>query len=171
MKNIKIELKWAILFTIAYLTWMLLEKTLGWHDEKVDNQYWLRFFYIPISILFYFLALKESRRRIYHKHISWLQAFWNGLLLAFFIVLLVPFSQYIIHTYLSPEFFPNMIKYSVNNELLTLEEAEAEYNLRSYIFGSMITAAIAGTIASGLVAIFVSRLKEEPLTDDEFENE
>jgi len=170
MKNIKIELKWAILFTISYLTWMLLEKTLGWHDEKIDNQYWLRFFYIPISILFYFLALKESRRRIYQKQITWLQAFWNGLLLAFFIVLLIPVSQYIIHTYLSPEFLPNMIQYSVKNDLMTVEEANAEYNLRSYIFGSMITGAIAGTIASGLVAIFVSRLKEESL-DDEFEEQ
>lgn len=167
MKNIRIELKWAVLFTISYLTWMLLEKTLGWHDENISNQYWLRFFYIPISILFYFLALKESRRRIYQEHISWLQAFWNGLLLAFFIVLLVPASQYVIHTHISPEFFENMIAYNVENGLMSREEAEENFTLQSYIYGSAITAAIAGTIASALVAVFVSRLKQEKNTSPE----
>ena len=65
MKNIKIEFKWAIIFTIMTLVWMLLEKTLGWHDEKIADHYWLTLLFIPIAIFMYLLALREKRRQIH----------------------------------------------------------------------------------------------------------
>ncbi len=38
MKNYALELKWAINFSIASLLWMILEKTLGWHDQYLAKQ-------------------------------------------------------------------------------------------------------------------------------------
>lgn len=37
MKNIKIEIKWALIFVVMMLAWMMMEKSLGWHDEKIAD--------------------------------------------------------------------------------------------------------------------------------------
>lgn len=36
MHNIRIEVKWAVLFSIMSLAWMLLEKLSGLHEKYID---------------------------------------------------------------------------------------------------------------------------------------
>ena len=62
MKNIKIELKWAFIFILTMLLWMLFEKSMGWHDEKIaDHATYTNFFAIP-AILVYVFALLDKKR-------------------------------------------------------------------------------------------------------------
>ena len=37
MKNIKIEIKWAIIFAVMGLVWMFIEKLVGLHNEHIDK--------------------------------------------------------------------------------------------------------------------------------------
>ena len=37
MKKIYIEIKWAFIYSITLLAWMLLENTLGWHQERIAD--------------------------------------------------------------------------------------------------------------------------------------
>jgi peptidoglycan/LPS O-acetylase OafA/YrhL len=157
MKNLKIELKWAIVFTIALLAWMFLEKTLGWHEENIADHYWLTLLFMPIAILMYVLALREKRRRYYDKKMTWLQGFLSGLMVSVFVALLSPVAQYVTHNYITPEYFPNIIEYSVTNEIMTLKAANEYFNIQSYMLQSAIGALAIGAITSAIVAVFMRR--------------
>jgi hypothetical protein len=157
MKKIQIELKWAIVFTIMSLAWMLLEKTLGWHDENISDHYWLTLLFIPFAILMYVLEIREKRRRYYNKKITWKQAFLSGALMSVFVALLSPISQYITHNYITPEYFNNVIEYSTTNELMTIEKANEYFNITSYMLQAAIGALVVGVITSAIVALFMRR--------------
>lgn len=157
MKHIRIELKWAVIFTIMTLAWMLLEKTLGWHDEDIADHYWLTLLFIPFAVFMYVLEIREKRRRFYNKKISWRQAFLSGLLMSVFVALLSPLAQYITHNYITPEYFKNVIDYSVTNKLMTIEAANSYFNINSYILQSVLGALIGGITTSAIVAVFMRR--------------
>ncbi len=157
MKNLRIEFKWAIIFTIATLAWMLLEKTLGWHDEQIANHDWLTFLFLPFIVLMYVLALREKRRRYYNKKITWKQAFLAGLMVSIFAAALSPLAQYITHNYITPEFFVKVKDYSVTNKLMTVNAVNDYYNITNYIMQAALSSLIGGTIISAVLAFFMKR--------------
>lgn len=156
-KNAKIELKWAIVFTILTLAWMLLEKTLGFHDEKIADNYWLTILFVPIGVFMFVLAMRETRRRVHNRKMTWLQGFLSGFVLAVFIAVLSPLSQYITHNFITPEYFENVKDYSVTNNLMNIGEANDYFNMNNYLWQSFFGALIGGTVTSAIVAIFMRR--------------
>jgi hypothetical protein len=159
MKVIQIELKWAVLITVATLAWMLLEKTLGWHDAQIANHYWLTLLFFPILIFFYTLAIREKRRKYYKGNMSWLQGFSSGLILSAFLALLSPAAQYVTHRYISPDYFDAIIQHSVATNTMSLEEAKQYFTLQSYILQAAIGAIVGGIVISAVVAVFLKRRK------------
>ncbi|PKA82157.1 uncharacterized protein DUF4199 [Ulvibacter sp. MAR_2010_11] len=157
MKKITIELKWAIIVTALTLCWMLLEKTLGWHDEDIADHFWLTLFFLPFLVLMYVLALREKRRRYYHKKISWKQAFLSGVVMSIFVALLSPLGQYITHNYITPEYFNNVIDYSVTNNNMTIKKANDYFNINNYMMQAAIGSLVGGIVISAVVAIFLRR--------------
>ena len=157
MKNLKIEFKWAIIFTITTLAWIFLEKTLGWHDEKIAHHYWLSMLFLPVAIFMYVLALREKRRRYYNKTMTWMQGFLCGLMVSVFAAALSPLGQYLTHHYITPEYFPNIIDYSVTSELMTLKNANAYFNMNNYMMQTAIGVLVGGAVISAIAAIFIRR--------------
>jgi membrane glycosyltransferase len=157
MKKIYIEFKWAVIFTIALLSWMLLEKTLGWHEEQIADQWWLTLLFLPFAVLLYLLALREKRRRVYGGKLSWLQGFISGVILSVFVALLSPLAQYITQNYITPQYFNNVIEYSITNDLMTRNKANDYFNINSYIWQSILGALGFGITTAALVAIFARK--------------
>ena len=154
MKKIKIEIKWGLLFILSGLIWMILEKSLGWHDALLEKHATYTLFYAPIAIAIYVFALLDKKRNFYQGRMNYLQGFISGLIITLVVVILTPLSQYISHEYISPEYFPNIIKLSVESGQMTQEEAEGHFTLMSYIHQSLIFATFMGVITSAVVAIF-----------------
>ena len=159
MKKIVIAFKWAIIFTITMLSWMLLEKTWGWHEEQIENHQWLTLLFTPFAILMYLLEMREIRRRVYGGKMTWLQGFVSGIILSIFVTLLSPLGQYITHNFITPEYFNNVIEYSVTNDLMTREKANEYFNINSYMWQSAIGAFAFGIAIAAVVAIFVGKSK------------
>ena len=157
MKKITIELKWAIIFTIVTLCWMLLEKTLGWHDEQIADHAWLTLFFMPFAVLMYVLLMREKRRRVFKNTLSWKQGFIAGLIMTVFVTILSPLSQYITHNYITPKYFENVKNYSVTNDLMTIEVANEYFNFNNYMMQAAIGAFVIGIVTSAFVAIFMKR--------------
>ena len=154
MKNIRIEIKWGILFILSGLLWMWFEKVMGWHDVHIDQHATYTMLYAPIAIAIYVFALLDKKRNFYRGKMSYLQGFISGLIITLVVVILSPFSQYLTSEYISPDFFQNMIHYSVESGALTQEAAEANFNLKNYLVMSVIGAAALGLITSAIVALF-----------------
>lgn len=157
MRKVKIEIKWAVIFTITILCWMLLEKTFGWHEEQIADHSWLTFLFAPFAIFLYLLCLREKRRRVYGREMTWWQGFTSGLKLTVFIALLSPLAQYITHNYITPEYFNNVIEYSVTNDLMTRTKANDYFHINNYMWQSAFGALGLGTGTAAIVAFFVRK--------------
>ena len=159
MKNIRIELKWAVIFMLMGLAWMLLEKLVGLHSTHIDKHaLYTNLVAIP-AILIYYLALRDKRDNFYNGYMSYGQGFFAGAIMTLFIAILSPFSQYITSTFITPEFFPNIIDFVVDEGKMSREAAEAYFNLNSYIWQALIGSLFMGIVTTAVVTLFVYRKK------------
>ncbi|WP_343849958.1 DUF4199 domain-containing protein [Algoriphagus jejuensis] len=155
MKNIKIEIKWGVLFILIGLIWMVFEKTMGWHDVHIDQHATYSMFFAPIAIAIYVFGLIDKKRNFYHGRMSYMQGFVAGLIITLIVVILTPLSQYITSTFITPEFFNNVIAYSVSSGAMEQVAAEEYFNLKNYIIQGTVFAAVMGLITSAVVAAFL----------------
>lgn len=160
MKNLKIELKWAVIFIVMQLSWMLMERILGYHHEKIDQHVTISSFIFIPAILIYVLALIDKRRNYYKGTMNYLQGFITGLFITLFVSLVSPLTQLFVSTVISPEYFPNIIAYSVKEGIMTQEAAEAYFSLKNYIFQTIIATPIMGIMTSALVALFTIKKRK-----------
>lgn len=159
MKNIGIEIKWGVIFILVTLAWMMLEKSLGWHDVHIDQHAVLTNLFAIPAIVIYVLAMRDKKKNYYHGQITYLQAFLSGLVVTIIVTILSPFAQYITLEYITPQYFTNIISYSVEKGELTQSDAENWFNLKSYMIQATIGALIMGLITSAIVAIFIKSKK------------
>ncbi|HOQ49762.1 MAG TPA: DUF4199 domain-containing protein, partial [Candidatus Kapabacteria bacterium] len=129
MNKIKIEIKWAVIFSIVALLWMVLEKLSGLHGKYIDYQMYLTNLFAIPAIITMVLALKEKKNRFYNGQMNYLQGLISGVILSIFIALLSPLTQRITSYVITPEYFPNVIKRSVElGYYKSIEEAESYFN-------------------------------------------
>lgn len=160
MKNLKIELKWALIFIIMQLSWMLMERILGYHHEKIDQHVIISSLVFIPSILIYVLALIDKRKNYYNGTMNYLQGFISGLFITLFVSLVSPLTQIFVSTVISPDYFTNIIAYSVKEDIMTQEAAEAYFNLKHYIYLTVISTPIMGLMTSALIALFTIKKRK-----------
>ncbi|MCU0328360.1 MAG: DUF4199 domain-containing protein [Chitinophagales bacterium] len=156
MKLVRIELKWALIFSLVSLLWMILEKISGLHGKNIDyHMYLTNLFALPaISVIV--LALKDKKMNFYSGQMSYQKGFISGLILTIFIALLSPLTQWITSYIISPEYFPNVIKRSVEvGYYKTTEEALRFFNYPNYAKQSAIGALIMGIVTTAVAMIFL----------------
>lgn len=157
MKKYKIEIKWAVIFAVMGLVWILLEKLTGLHNEHIDKHpIYTNFVAIP-AIAIYVFALLDKRKNFYNGVMTYMQGFVTGLIITAIVTVLSPLTQYISSTVITPDYFSNVIEYSVSKGLMTQEAAENMFNLKSYILQATLGALIMGILTSAIVAIFTRK--------------
>ena len=156
MNTVKIEIKWAILFTIMTLVWMLLEKLSGLHGKYIDYHLYLTNLFAIPAIWFMVLALKDKKKNFYHGKISYKQGFVSGIVLSLIIALISPLTQWITSYVITPEYFPNVIKRSVElGYYKTTAAAEANFNYTNYATQGAIAALVMGVVTTAIAMIFI----------------
>lgn len=161
MKKIKIEIKWAFIFMGSLLLWMVLEKLVGLHGKHIDKHQYLTMLYVIPAIWLYVLALKDKKKNYFNGQMNFKQGFISGLIISIIVTVFSPLTQWIISNVITPEYFPNVIAYSVKTGYFkTLSEAEAYFNYKNYAMQSTIWALIMGVITSVIVAFFIKTKKK-----------
>lgn len=156
MKSIKIEIKWAVIFSIMGLLWMVLEKVSGLHGEYIDYHLYLTNLFAIPAIIVMVMALKDKKKNFYNGQMSYKQGLISGIILSVFIAALSPLTQWITSYVITPEYFPNVIKRSVEvGYYATIEEAEAYFNYPNYAKQSAIGALIMGVVTVAIAMIFI----------------
>lgn len=82
------------------------------------------------------------------------KGFLAGLVITLIVALFSPITQYVTSTLITPDYFSNVIEYAVSSGAMTQPDAEAYFNLKSYMVQSVIGAAVMGIITSAAVALF-----------------
>lgn len=156
MGKIKIEIKWALIFSLMGLAWMVLEKLSGLHDKYIDYHLYLTNLFAIPAIWLYVLALKDKRKHYYGGKWIYRQGLVSGVVLSFLIALISPLTQWITSYIITPEYFPNVIKRSVElGYYSTTAEAEAAFNYRTYAIQGAVGAFLMGVITTGIVMLFL----------------
>ena len=163
MKNYSIEVKWTLRFILLILAWAIGEKFIGLHDQHID-QYALytNLFALP-AFLFYYLGIKEKKKYVYNNHMTWTQGFVTGVVLSFFITILMPIAQFVIYKSITPHFFDTIIEYKTKSPLLTrhitIKDAQSYFNLKSYIIQSIFNGLSLGITTGAIVSLFLRTKK------------
>lgn len=157
MKNFKIEIKWALILTIAMIIWMLLERLVGLHDEYIAYQSTSANLLIIVPIIVYYIALREKRKKIYSGIMNYKQGFITGIMLTLFATILNPLHQLITFQIVSQAFFSNMIEYVVNQNMMTREIAENQFIAQKFLLQGIIGTPIMGLVVTSIVAIFTRK--------------
>lgn len=157
MEKYRTEIKWGIIFTAVMLLWMVFERMMGWHGERIDQHAIMTSIFAIFAIAIYVFALRDKRKNDLGGLMSWKKGFQSGLIITLVVVLLSPLTQWIIHTVISPDFFQNMVEYSVESGIMERQEAEAYFNLRSYLVQSAVGALGLGVVTSAVVAVFTKK--------------
>ena len=154
MKNIKIEVKWAIIFVMMTLSWMLMERLTGLDSEHIDkHEIFTNFIAIP-AIAVYVFALLDKRKRFYNGQMTYLQGFISGLIITGGVAVVSPLTQYITSTIINPDYFTSIINHTVEKGKMTREAAEDFYNLKSFIVQGLVGAPGMGLLTTAIVAFF-----------------
>ena len=161
MQKYKLEIKWATIFVIVQISWMIFEKVAGFHDIRIDQHMIVtNFFMIPAIAVFVF-AFREKRVALGEADFPFKVGFKYGFLISVFVALVTPIVQVIISKVISPNYFKNVIAYAVKTGEMTLADAQSYFNLTSYMFQSTIGAIMMGTLTTLVIALIFSRLKRK----------
>lgn len=146
---------WLFLVSIA---WLAMEKLLGFHDQYIQyHQYFTNLIMIPYFIIF--RRGIKSYRIAEGGSITFVKAFGFGLVCTLFTTVMSPLSLWIFETILNPNFYQNMINYTVSHKFQSQAQANAYFNHENYrnlmIYGNIAQ----GIIFSAIIAAFSARKK------------
>jgi hypothetical protein len=153
MKSRQLEIRWGIYFIVMQLSWMVMEKLLGYHDEKIADHAGFSMWVMLPSFLMYFFALHFKRVKDYGGKMSYNQGLVTGLVMTAVVTVLTPLSQTITSLVITPSFFENAIAFAVESGQMSQEAAESYFNLTSYLWQATLFAPVAGLITSLLMAL------------------
>jgi len=154
MTKFRIEIKWGVYFTIAALVWMYIEKALGWHDTLISKHAIYTNIFAIVAIVVYVLFMRDKKENFYNGSMTWTQGFISGTILSVVVALLSPLAQYLTHEFITPNYFENVIAYTVEKGVMKQEAAEAYFSLYSYMAQAAFGALAMGVVTSAIVALF-----------------
>lgn len=154
MKKFAIEIKWAVLITLAIIASAIVEKEMGLY-EKPDFSYYVlsTLCFAPIGLLCYVLFYREKKKTHFNGQMTWRQGFFAGMMLTAIIAVLVPIQKNAIHRVIAPELFENTIAQMTANGKRTKAEAEELMNLSSSIYNGIQLVLSSGVVASAALSM------------------
>lgn len=157
MENYKTEIKWGIIFTVILILWMVFEWAMGWHGEQIEQHATMTNIFAIVAVGIYIMAFLDKRKRDYDGAMTWTQGFMTGFVITIVVAILSPLAQWIIHSFVSPDFFKNMIDHAVETGNMSRSEARGYFNLKSYMIQGSLGALMMGIVTSAVVAVFTQK--------------
>ena len=160
MVKFRTELKWGVIFVVILMLWMVFEKLMGWHGENIESHASMTNIFALIAVVVYVFALIDKRKNDFGGYMTWTQGFMAGFAITVVVAVLSPLVQWVIHAFISPDFFDNMIDHSVQTGQMSRSEAAGYFNLKSYMIQGSLGAFMMGVITSAIVAVFTMKKKK-----------
>jgi len=146
----------AVIFSVMALVWMLLEKLSGLHGKYIDYHHYLTNLFVIPAIIVIVMALKNKKKTFYGGQMSYKQGLISGIILSVLIALFSPLTQWITSFVITPEYFPIVVKRSVElGYYKTTADAEAQFNYKNYAVQGFIGALGMGIVTTAIAMIFI----------------
>ncbi|MXV37226.1 DUF4199 family protein [Flavobacteriaceae bacterium Ap0902] len=144
----KYEIWWALIFTLVFLLWAVIEVEAGWHELKnfENHLFFTSLFLIPAMVC-YLLFFFNKRSHRFKKRFKFKHAFNSGMALTILITLLNIPIQFVIHQLVTPNYLENLQIYLVETlkmdssiaSVFTLSNSLWFFPFLLFLFGTLIT--------------------------------
>ena len=149
--SIKIEFRYAVLTSLVMLLWLIIEYAVGLQDTYISCYPYVSLLAFLIPVFTYRLGLIEKIDQKFGK-LNFPQAFLSCFLMNVFVCLLYIPVHLVFLNVINPDFFSNMLQYTVKNGHQTLEGAAYYFNISTFITETVLTNFVTGTIISLILA-------------------
>jgi hypothetical protein len=137
------------------MLWMMLEKFLGYHDDKIQYQPLFSMLFGFVTLVIYIFALKDKKINFYHNQMNWREGFVSGLTLSLVIALFTTMIEYTKHHVISPYFLETMQKIIVEQNKMTLENAENFFTFSNTLSQSIFYVISFGSVLAALISLVI----------------
>lgn len=156
----KHELKWTGISITVLLLWMIGERVTGLHDQNIHLHMYLTMVYLIPAIFVYVMAMRSIKKHKYNGQMTYGMGLKSGLIITAFLTVTSPLTQWIISYVITPDYFENVIAYSLEvGYHKDRAAAEAQFNFQNYALQSTISAAVMGVVSFSIIAFFVRTKK------------
>ncbi len=159
MKKISLELKWALIIGLMQLFLVLIDRLFGILDFQSISK--IAFSGIPLTIISLYLfvfALYKIKAKRYSGVMTYKDGFKSGIIITLYFLASLPLIHLL--TYLAnPQYFSEAIQYAIDNNKMTLEQAQYQYSFTYYLIANIIGSAFSGILLSAIIPIFVNKIK------------
>uniref|UniRef100_UPI00404980E0 DUF4199 domain-containing protein n=2 Tax=Flavobacterium sp. TaxID=239 RepID=UPI00404980E0 len=163
MKQFSIEFRWAFTYLLAQTLWIMLEKTLGFHQEKIQYQPVFSMLFIFVLILIYTLAIREKKAKVYQGNMTWREGFVSGLMLTLIMALFTTMTEYTKHNVISPYFLDNMKALILKEGKMSVENANEFFSFSNTLSQSIFYVISVGVVITSIVSLIVrSKVTNQP---------
>jgi hypothetical protein len=139
---------------------MLIEKLSGLHNEYIAYHGNFSMLFMIPAITVYVLAIQAKKKAMENENFTFKTGLVFGLIMTLFITFLSIPAQIITSELIATDYFENIIAYSVAQNQMTQLEAEAYFNLKSYLSQVVISTPILGIITTLPVAAVIASKKK-----------
>jgi multisubunit Na+/H+ antiporter MnhB subunit len=148
--------------------WMFIEHSVGLHSTHIDKHPFITVFIMVPTLLIFILMMRDKRKNRLSGSMNYLDAFVSGLILTTFITLMAPLSQWVISTFITPDYFEHAIQYTLKKNMMSEIVAREYFKLSNYIKQSVMGALITGIITSVIVSLFLNNAGKTKKLPDHF---
>lgn len=157
MKNLRTEVKWALIWGASLLIWMALERAFGLHDQHIEYHYKVTSIFLVVVVVIYVMELLEKRRVAYGGRMTYKQGLTSALIFTLIITILSPVLQVVISEVITPDYFYNIRNYVTEEGMMTEEEARKQYSLGNYLIQSTVGTLVSGAVLSLILPAFLKK--------------
>jgi uncharacterized protein DUF4199 len=157
MAKLGLEIKWGLIFAGMEVLWIFFERIAGFHDRYIGRQPIVTGLILLPAVAIYVFALLEARKARYRGAMTYKQGLVTGLILTMIIAFLSPLTQTINTFLVSPNYFENAIRFSVEKGVMGLDAAKRQFSYESYLIQGFIGAMVTGAVISAVLAAFIKR--------------
>lgn len=153
------EVKTAIWIAFAGFLWAILEFVAGLHTSRINMHAVITLFaFLPV-LLIYIWHYRRTKKE-YQQQLTWQKGFLSGL---FVTGVAIPLSQagfLIFYYFINPKLFSAFTKYSIENKIMTAEEAGNYFSISNYLVQIAIGTLMIGLLFSVILSfIFKAKIK------------
>lgn len=154
-KDYRVEIKWAIYYSIFLLIWFVIEKIFGLHDERIALQQNVSFFILIPTVAFYVLEMVNKRKQFYSGRMTYFQGFITGIIYTVCIMILTPLVQFICYFIISPGYFKNLVDYSLSTGVYNNVQAAQQFTLGNFLFINEVFIMLTGVVFAAFIPLFL----------------
>jgi hypothetical protein len=149
----KTEVKYGLIFSLVTFLWISLEYLFGFHTKHIEKHVVVTKFFSFPAVIIMVQNIMQKKRELGGK-ITFGQAFQSGFIMTLIVAMLTPLVYYFFFTFINPGYFEAFRNYAIQLKIATADQAASDFNLKSYLVQSVISAIVMGVLSTSIIGFF-----------------